>query len=640
MSTDRPFPSIDGFEFTEELGRGGMATVYAAKQIGLGRQVAIKVVHPQGDDAEGLLLRLENEAQALAGLHHPHIVSIFQFGRTREGALYYVMPLLRGGDLTRWALPVAEARVVELIDDLLDALAHAHGAGIVHRDIKPENILFDLDQRAHLADFGAALRPSRSRLTHEGMVLGSTGYMSPEQARSAEVDARSDLYSLAVVAFELLTGRLPFNGPDALSIALAQCEQPVPRLPKMLMSWQGFFDQALSVTPERRFASAEAMRLAMHARHRQIAGRGVPAWLRAPTTIGLITALLLGGGYVAWQASSPVPGSLDEVEEILTRPQIAPADAELALQWLIAERSTGRWSAQHDAQAERLLEGRAEALRPALLLGDPRALLPLWQDWRAAVRQLGVEQLPSVVQRDAAVEALLQQSLQNALADYDLATVGAVAALLEAGAPVAEALHTAVRMARALPAVGAAFEDTDGPALILLAAPTADQPGLAIMQRPVDDALHQQFNQARGRSAGGCIRSINGLRACIEHAEALALARWLSQRSGARYRLPSRDELLQHAGAVEASALNAWTSTCHQVTTVEEPKRAARMWGKVKSVFGGEPAQPTVERSCQGYYTVALDGSNRIEAREAPGDDTSVVLLREVPWPKLELATP
>ena len=220
MSDAPALPRITGYELLEELGRGGMATVYVARQQALNRQVAIKVVHPKRKDDEAWVLRLENEAQALAGLHHPHIVDVYEFGRTDDDALYYVMPLLRGGDLTRWQLPVAEDRVTALLDDLLDALAHAHVQGIVHRDIKPENILFDTERRPHLADFGAALRPSKSRLTGEGMVMGSTGYMSPEQARGQDVDARSDLYSLAVVAFELLTGKPPFGGADDLAIAL------------------------------------------------------------------------------------------------------------------------------------------------------------------------------------------------------------------------------------------------------------------------------------------------------------------------------------------------------------------------------------------------------------------------------------
>ena len=153
-----PYPTIDGLEFTAMVGRGGMATIYAARQLGLNRDVAVKVVEVSGSDAAQYMQRLENEAQSLAQLRHPGIVGLYQFGRTNEGAMYYVMPLLDGGDLSQQQRPMSEDRVVALLDQLLDALDHAHRAGIVHRDIKPENILFDADGRPLLADFGAAQR--------------------------------------------------------------------------------------------------------------------------------------------------------------------------------------------------------------------------------------------------------------------------------------------------------------------------------------------------------------------------------------------------------------------------------------------------------------------------------------------------
>jgi serine/threonine protein kinase len=225
------FPQLPGYEIQSELGRGGMAVVYSAIEADLGRQVAIKVV--RGDATEpGHIQRLENEARGLAALHHPHIVDLYRFGRTEDGSLFYVMPLLPGGSLEDVPKPMPEERVVALLDNLLDALAHAHAADIIHRDIKPANILFDRHGRPLLADFGAAfMRKRDARLTSHGHAIGSSGFMSPEQARGMAVDARSDLYSVAVLAFELLTGKMPFEGEDALSTALAQIEQPVPLCP-------------------------------------------------------------------------------------------------------------------------------------------------------------------------------------------------------------------------------------------------------------------------------------------------------------------------------------------------------------------------------------------------------------------------
>src|SRR4249919_1819122 len=243
-----------------------MAVVYAAIEKDLDRPVAIKVVRGEAGDPDGHIQRLENEARGLAALHHPHIVDLYRFGRTDDGALFYVMPLLPGGSLEDWSMPVSEERVVALLESLLDALSHAHAADIIHRDIKPANILFDQHGRPLLADFGAAfMRGRTTRLTDHGTAIGSSGYMSPEQARGLDVDARSDLYSTAVLAFELLTGKRPFEGPDDLSTAIAQVEQPVPRLPDALRHWQAFFYRALAVNPEHRFGSAASLRSAIRA---------------------------------------------------------------------------------------------------------------------------------------------------------------------------------------------------------------------------------------------------------------------------------------------------------------------------------------------------------------------------------------
>jgi len=287
------FPQVPGYEIQSELGRGGMAVVYSAIEKDLDRPVAIKVVARLTGHTDGHIQRLENEARGLAALHHPHIVDLYRFGRTEDGSLYYVMPLLSGGTLEDIPKPMPEAKVIELLDHLLDALEHAHASDIIHRDIKPANILYDRFKRPMLADFGAAfMRQRDTRLTTHGEAIGSSGYMSPEQARGYAVDARSDLYSVAVLAFELLTGNRPFEGEDALSTALAQIEKPVPRLPDELRHWQSFFYRALAVNPEHRYSSAASMRSAIRNLHAKPVGDS-RRWL----WIGLAAAavLLLGG---------------------------------------------------------------------------------------------------------------------------------------------------------------------------------------------------------------------------------------------------------------------------------------------------------------------------------------------------------
>lgn len=313
------FPTIPGFTCDAVLGRGGMAVVYEATEESLGRRVAIKVVSASDFDEAQHLRRLEQEARGLANLQHPHIVELHSFGRTKDGALYYVMPKLDGGDLSSRSKPFVEQHLRDMLDAVLGALAHAHASGIVHRDIKPGNILFDRYDRPLLADFGAAFVRGAQRITDGDMAIGSTDYMSPEQARGLEVDARSDLYSLGVLAFEYLTGRLPFEGEDDLAIALAKEEQPVPRLRPQLAHWQPFIDGALAPRRASRFADAEAMRAALPA----IANASAPppkrGGRRAVVIVGAALLLALVVAYALWpRADAPAPATAVAVVAVAT----------------------------------------------------------------------------------------------------------------------------------------------------------------------------------------------------------------------------------------------------------------------------------------------------------------------------------
>jgi serine/threonine-protein kinase PpkA len=252
-----PF-EIDGYRIVRRLGLGGMATVYLGIQRSLGRPVAIKVLATDHTHSEDLVRRFEHEARTIARLDHPHIVNIFDVGRTSSGQIYYTMPYLPNGDLAGRNLRDDEAAILDVVRSIADALGYAHEQGIVHRDVKPENVLFDKLDRPLLADFGIALSDTHQpRVTREGATIGSSGYMSPEQARSQPLDGRSDIYSLGVVCYELLTGEMPFRGPDTLSVALAHIELPVPRLPPMRRIWQPFIDKAMSKRPEARFQNTE-----------------------------------------------------------------------------------------------------------------------------------------------------------------------------------------------------------------------------------------------------------------------------------------------------------------------------------------------------------------------------------------------
>ena len=207
------------------LGRGGMADVYRAQDERLGREVALKALPPEFARDPERIERFEREVRAAAGLTHPNIVTVYEFGRG-EGLHFYTMALMLGGDLKLrirahpGGIAPSEARAVAAA--MARALDYAHQRGFVHRDVKPENILFGEDGTPQLTDFGIArAMASGTRMTATGMSIGSPPYMSPEHARSLRVDGRSDLYSLGVVLYEMLTGRVPFEGVDTLAVAYA-----------------------------------------------------------------------------------------------------------------------------------------------------------------------------------------------------------------------------------------------------------------------------------------------------------------------------------------------------------------------------------------------------------------------------------
>jgi tRNA A-37 threonylcarbamoyl transferase component Bud32 len=266
---DATLPKIAGYRLSRVIGNGGMSTVYLGAQESLDREVAIKVMLPEALADEVSRRRFENEARTIARLEHPHIVGIFEIGRTTDGLPYYAMPFLAHGhlgqrDFAKDGLEQGHVRVRAILHALLTALDYAHARGVVHRDVKAENVLFDEAERPLLADFGIALRRGFGpRVTTAGMAVGSTAYMAPEQARGEDVDARADLYSVGVLAWEMLTGHLPYMAGDALSMAVMHAHDPVPRLPRSLRHWQRFMDKALAKSPSQRFRNAQQMREAL-----------------------------------------------------------------------------------------------------------------------------------------------------------------------------------------------------------------------------------------------------------------------------------------------------------------------------------------------------------------------------------------
>jgi len=210
------------YAIEQEIGRGGTATVYRALDRRHGRLVALKILGPEIAAAIGAD-RFLREIAIVARLSHPHILPLYDSGQA-AGSLYYVMPLMAGETLRdrlrrERQLPIEDA--LRITAEIADALGYAHRQGVVHRDVKPENVLFS-DGHALLSDFGVARQVASEgvELTEPGMVVGTAAYMSPEQAAGASPDARSDLYALGVVTYEMLSGELPYSGTSARAIIL------------------------------------------------------------------------------------------------------------------------------------------------------------------------------------------------------------------------------------------------------------------------------------------------------------------------------------------------------------------------------------------------------------------------------------
>jgi serine/threonine protein kinase len=261
----------DEYEIIQELGRGGMAIVFKARDKQLEREVAVKVLpFSLAFDAE-FVERFQREARTAAKLEHPNIIPIYRVGRSGR-VIYFVMKFLRGTSLSevlerRGALPPPEIK--RLLQETASALGYAHQNGVVHRDIKPDNIMFDEGNRAVITDFGIAKAGTGTRLTGTGMAIGTPHYMSPEQARAQPLDGRSDLYSLGVVAYQCLAGRVPFDGEDAFSIGYKHITEPVPLPDLPTPEHRALFEvirRMMGKMPDDRFQTAEELLAALEGR--------------------------------------------------------------------------------------------------------------------------------------------------------------------------------------------------------------------------------------------------------------------------------------------------------------------------------------------------------------------------------------
>lgn len=257
------------YEIVRRIGAGGSARVYLARDLILKRDVAVKVLHEEEAQDPSFVKRFQREAQSVARLNHPNIVSVYDWGSV-DGTYYMVMEAVNGRNLKeeiarRGALPETEA--LTIAGQIASALEVAHAHGVIHRDIKPHNILLDEASRVKVADFGIARATGMTQLTATNMVAGTANYISPEQARGQPVDERSDIYSLGVLLWELLAGHELFNGGSMVEIALRHINDVPPPLrqvrPDISPLTEVVVAKALAKDPARRFQSAAAMREAL-----------------------------------------------------------------------------------------------------------------------------------------------------------------------------------------------------------------------------------------------------------------------------------------------------------------------------------------------------------------------------------------
>ncbi|SFE40016.1 Stk1 family PASTA domain-containing Ser/Thr kinase [Alteribacillus iranensis] len=219
------------YEIQDMIGGGGMAHVYKGIDLILERPVAVKVLQPQYNTDEEFIRRFHREAQAATSLAHPNIVNIYDVGE--EENLYYIVMEFVDGETLKQKIqhdgPLPLEQAIALMEQILSAIGHAHLNHIVHRDIKPHNILLTTEGEVKVTDFGIARAASAATITHTNSVMGSVHYLSPEQARGGFVTAQSDIYSLGVVLYEMITGSLPYTGDSAVTIALKHLQEPLPR---------------------------------------------------------------------------------------------------------------------------------------------------------------------------------------------------------------------------------------------------------------------------------------------------------------------------------------------------------------------------------------------------------------------------
>jgi serine/threonine-protein kinase len=275
---------LSNYKIIGKLGKGGMATVYKAHELSLNRVVALKVLSPQLSEDKDYIKRFQREAQAAAQLNHPHIVQIYAIGE-EKGLHYFAMEYIKGKSLAHIAKEkgvLAPGKAVPIIKQVAEALGEAHGAGLVHRDIKPSNIMIDSLGRAKVTDFGIAyVSRAQTKLTREGSIIGTPEYLSPEQCEGKTVDQRSDIYSLGVTLYEVLTGKTPYEADTPVSMLMKIVKGDFPPIsevnPNVPASLRDIVEKMMQTDPNKRYADMEEVKKAFEEFEKSAFPSGKPA---------------------------------------------------------------------------------------------------------------------------------------------------------------------------------------------------------------------------------------------------------------------------------------------------------------------------------------------------------------------------
>lgn len=533
-----------------------MATVYRARQVMLDRDVALKVLIPVLAADPANAQRFLQEARMLASLEHPHVVPVFDVGVTPDGSHYFSMQLLENGDFTaRLQRGVSEAELVRVLTAVADALGYAHARGYVHRDVTPANVLFDAEDKPRLTDFGIArAMTATSRITASGLSIGTSHYMSPEQARGAEVDPRSDIYSLGVLCYEALTGKPPFDGEDGFAVAYSHVHEPVPPLPAELAKWQPLIDRCMAKVPDERFQDCSQF-IAMLRRIAFVA--------RVPSAQILL--------------SSPRGTSQAAQERTSLEHAEAPAPADIGTGQ--GEASTHEMvPAFNDAGDDALVSSRW--LGPLAGVAGLVAVLAIvfWRPWERETTSAGMRAPVAASSFDPWLPGAHPEQSRDAMGITDSTDAGIDA----------EALHTVL-----------------DPVNVLLAQATEDIAARRYSSPPGSNALEryrlvQRIEPANAQARAGIERvTATYLRLADEHAGDEDLSLWLGH-------LQRADELAKQFDVAEVAAGVAERRQARLARLMQEADAAVAAWDREQAVLLYERALTLAPEHAQ-----ARDGLER-----------------------------